>query len=121
MDKLMALIARMIHHYNQGGAGYTWLDAAVDTVDEHGYIILNQNGDGGGPAAIPINEEILTSARKLIAQLHELGSRLDTASEAELARIDEARAEINEILAGEFEQLLLEAGLVQPFVTGEGS
>ena len=59
MDELMALIARMIRHYHEGGAGYTWLDAAIDMVGEHGYVILNQNGDGHGPAAILINDETL--------------------------------------------------------------
>ena len=121
MDELMTLIARMIRHYREGGACYTWLDAAIDIVGEHGYRILSDNGDADGPVAILANDETLASARKLIAQLHELDSQGDTASEAELASTDEARAEINEVLADVFEQLLLEAGLIEPFVTGESS
>ena len=113
MDGLMTLIAWMIHHYREGGVGYTWLDAAIDVLGEHGYVILNQNGDGDEPATFFVNDETLASTRKLIAHLHELGSRVDTASETELTRIDEARADINEILAEVFEQLLLEAGLVE--------
>ena len=63
----------------------------------------------------------MASARKLIGQLYELDSRVDTVTEAEMVRIDESRADISEILPGVFEQLLLEAGLVQPLVSSEGS
>lgn len=49
-----------------------------------------------------------------------MGERVDTATPAELSKIDEARADINEILADVFEQMLLEAGLVQPLVASEG-
>ena len=90
-------------------------------VGDHGYTILSDNGDGDGPAAILINDETLTSARKLIARLYELGARIDRAGPEELAEIDGQRADINEILAGVFEQLLLEAGLVEPPVVSEDS
>jgi hypothetical protein len=102
-------------------SGYTWLDAAINAVGDHGYTILSDNGDGDGPAAILINDETLASARKLIGQLYELGERVDTATPVELAKIDKARADINEVLADVFEQLLLEAGLVQPLVSSEDS
>ena len=121
MDEALALVAQMIRNYDRGGSGYTWLDAMIDVVGERGYTILSDNGDSDGPVAIFINDETLASARKLIAQLHELDSQGDTASEAELASTDEAGAEINEVLADVFEQLLLEAGLIEPFVTGESS
>jgi hypothetical protein len=103
------------------GTTYTWLDVPVDVAGEQGYAILGSNGDRGEPATILINDKTLASARKLIGQLRELGSRVDTASEAELANADEARVDINEILAGEFEQLLLKAGLVEPLVASEGA
>ena len=32
---LMGLIGEMGRHYHQGGAGYAWLDAALDVVGEH--------------------------------------------------------------------------------------
>ena len=121
MDELVTLIARMVHHYNQGGAGYTWLDAAIDVVGEHGNVILNQNGDGGGTAAIFINDATLKNVHQLYDKLSELGSKIDTATQHELTGIDEARADISEVLADVFEQLLLEAGLVQPLVASEGS
>jgi hypothetical protein len=120
-NELASLVGQMCHHYIRGESGYTWLDAALDVVGEHGYTILSDNGDGDGPAAILINDETLASARKLIDQLYELGERVDTATPAELAKIDESRADINEILADVFEQLLLEAGLIQLLVTREGS
>jgi len=83
-------------HCRQGGAGYTWLDAALDVVGEHGYTILSDNGVGDDPAAILINDEALASARKLIGQLYELGERMDTAAQYELTKIDEQRADITE-------------------------
>ena len=89
MDDALALVAQMIRNYNRGGSGYTWLDAMIDVVGERGYTILSDNGDADGPVAIFINDETLASTRKLISQLHELGSRVDTASEADLARIDD--------------------------------
>ena len=46
---------------------------------------------------------------------------MDTATPAELAKIDESRADINEVLADVFEQLLLEADLVEPLVVSEDS
>ena len=79
MDELATLIARMIHHYRDGGAGYTWLDAAIDMVGEHGYVILSQNGDGKGPAVILINDETLGSTRQLIERLRQIGQEVDDA------------------------------------------
>ena len=52
---------------------------------------------------------------------YELGERIDAATPAELARIDESRVGTHGILADVFDQLLLEAGLVQPLVSSEGS
>ena len=120
-NELSELVGRMCYRYIRGESGYTWLDALLDVVADHGYTILSGNGDGDGPAAILINDETLDSARKLIGQLYELGEGMDTATPAELAKIDESRADINEVLADVFEQLLLEAGLVEPLVASEGS
>ena len=101
--------------------GENWLDAAADVAGDHGYTILCSNGDGDGPAAILIEDETLSSARKLIGRLYELGARIDKAGPEELAGIDGQRADIDEVLAGVFEHLRLEAGLVEPLVTGERS
>lgn len=111
-NELMSLIAQMGRHYRQGGPGYTWLDTALDVVGEHGYIVLRDNGGGDRPAAILINDETLDYVRQLIHQQRELGKMVDRATGAGLARIDEARATIAEALADVFEQLLLEAGLL---------
>jgi hypothetical protein len=119
-NELSELVGQMCRHYIRGESGYTWLDALLDVVGDHGYTILSDSGDGDGPAAILINDETLASAHKLIGQLYELGVQLDTATPAELARIDESRADINEVLADVLEQLLLEADLVQPLVSSEG-
>ena len=88
---------------------------------EHGYTILSDNGDGDGLAAIFINDETLVSARKLIGQLYELGNKIETAAPADVIKIDESRADINEVLADVFEPLLLAAGLVEPPVASEDS
>jgi hypothetical protein len=108
-------------HYRQGGAGYTWLDAALDVVGEHDYTILSDVGDGDGPAAILIDGERLDLVRQLIHQQHALGKMVDGATEVGLARIDDVRTTVAEALADVFEQLLLEAGLVESLVVSRGS
>ena len=63
---LSELVGQICKRYIRGGSGYTWLDATLDVVSDHGYTILSDNGDGDGPAAIFINDETLVSTRKLI-------------------------------------------------------
>jgi len=121
MDELMTLIARMVRHYNQGGAGYTWLDAMIDVVGEHGYTILSDNGDGDGPAAVPINDETLGSTRQLIERLRQIGQAVDTATGSDLDELDEEAGEIDGILSDLLVSLLVDAGLVEPLIVDEGS
>ena len=120
-NELMGLIGEMGHHYRQGGAGYTWLDAMIDVVGEHGYTILSDNGDDDGPAAIFINDETLASTRKLIDRLREIGQQIDGATSSDLDELDEETAEIDGILSDLLVSLLVDAGLVEPLVVGEGS
>jgi hypothetical protein len=120
MDELMTLIARMIHHYHEGGVGYTRLDAAIDTVGEHGYTILSENGDADGPAAVFINDETLKSTRQLIERLRQIGAATETAISGNLEELDEKAAVTHETLSDLFTAALVDNGLVEPFVTSEG-
>jgi len=121
MDELVTLIARMIRHYHEGGVGYTWLDAAIDVVGEHGYIILNQDGDGDGSAAVPINDEMLGSTRQLIERLRQIGQAVDTATGSDLDELDEEAGEIDGILSDLLVSLLVDAGLAEPPAVSDDS
>jgi hypothetical protein len=120
MDELMTLIAQMIRNYNQGGAGYTWLDAAIDTVGEHGYTTLSDNGDCDRPTAILINDATLGSTRQLIERLRQTGAATETAISGNLEELDEKAAVTHETLSDLFTAALVDNGLVEPFVTSEG-
>ena len=121
MDGLTALVALMILHYREGGADYTWLDAAIDVLGEHGYVILSQNGDGGGPAAILINNGTLGSNRQLISRLRQIGAAMQTAVSGNLEEPDEEAADLHEALSDLFTAALVDNGLAEPFVPSEGS
>ena len=120
-NELMGLIAQMAYHCRQGGAGYTWLDAMIDVVGEHGYVILNQNGDSDGPTAILINDATLGSTRQLIERPRQIGVATEMASGGNLAELDEEANMIHEILNALLIELLVEASLVQPLVVDEYS
>ena len=119
-DSLQSIIMQMGRHYRQAGAGYTWLDAALDVVGEHGYTILSDNGGGDEAVAIFINDETLASTRELIDRLRQIGQAVDTATGSDLERLDEEAAEIDGILSELLVSLLVDAGLVEPLVAGEG-
>jgi hypothetical protein len=121
MDEALALVAQMIRNYNWGGSGYTWLDAMIDVVGEHGYTILSDNGDGDGPAAIFINDETLASTRELVDRLRQIGQAVDSATGSDLDELDEEAAEIDGILSDLLVSLLVDAGLVEPLVVSEDS
>ena len=121
MDELMALIARMVHHYREGGAGYTWLDAAIDVVGEHGYTILSDNRDADGSAAILINDETLESTRQMIERLRHIGADTETVTGCGLAELDEEAGVLREALSDLLIELLVEADLVQPLVASQAS
>ena len=59
---------------------------------------------------------VLEQARATVARLREIGAQVDRTFAAEVARLDEETAELREVLAGAFETLLENAGLVEPLV-----
>jgi len=70
---------------------------------------------------IQIPEEAISYARVLVDELHETGAAVDIANWGQMAKVDENAGELNEALADLFIAVLVDNGLVEPFVTGEGS
>jgi hypothetical protein len=70
---------------------------------------------------IQIPEEAINYARVLVDELRETGAAVDTTNSGQMAKVDENAGELNEALADLFIAVLVDAGLVEPLVTSEGS
>jgi hypothetical protein len=69
---------------------------------------------------IQIPEEAISCARVLVEELRETGAAVDTANWGQMAKVDENAGELNEALADLFIAVLVDNGLVEPLIAGEG-
>ncbi len=63
---------------------------------------------------LTIKESALAGLRRYYERLRELGEQIDTAGPAELVAIDEELTDLRFILADSLEQILTQAGLLEP-------
>jgi hypothetical protein len=70
---------------------------------------------------VEIPEAGVRHACHLVEQLREIGRSVDTAQWGEVAKTDEEVGDCNEALADLFTAVLVDSGLIEPFVTSEGS
>jgi hypothetical protein len=83
-------------------------------LERHGYTVIK-------PATIALSPETLEGARGLIKRLREIGEAAETVTGSNLAELDEEASVLHETLSDLPIELLVEAGLVEPPITGEGS
>jgi hypothetical protein len=93
--------------------GENWLDVMASELEQHGYTVTK-------PVAITLSPETLEGARGLVERLREVGQATETATGSDLAELDEEASVLHETLSDLLVELLVEAGLVEPLVTGEG-
>jgi hypothetical protein len=94
--------------------GEDWLDVMASELERHGYTITK-------PMTITLSPETLEGTRGLIERLREIGEAAETATGSEfLAELDEGASVLHETLSDLLVELLVEAGLVEPLVTGKG-
>jgi hypothetical protein len=94
--------------------GENWLDVMASELERQGHTVTK-------PATITLSPETLEGARGLIERLREIGKAAETATGPVLAELDEEASVLHETLSDLLIELLVEAGLVEPLVTGEGS
>jgi hypothetical protein len=94
--------------------GENWLDVMASELERHGYMVTK-------PATITLSLETLEGARGLIERLREVGEAAETATGSDLAELDEEASVLHKTLSDLLIGLLVEAGLVEPLITGEGS
>jgi len=73
------------------------------------------------PVTIRMPRETLEGTCNAIMRLREIGEATETATGYALAELDEEASVLHEILSDLLTFLLVDAGLVEPLVTGEGS
>jgi hypothetical protein len=94
--------------------GENWLDAMTGELEQHGYTVIK-------PATITLSPETLEGARGLIERLREVGEAAETATGPALAELDEEASVLHETLSDLLIELLVDSGLVEPLIAGEGS
>jgi hypothetical protein len=92
--------------------GENWLDVMVNALEQHGYTVTR-------PVAITLSPETLEGARGLAKRLREIGKATETATGPALAELDEEASVLHETLCDLLIELLVDASLVKPLVTGE--
>jgi hypothetical protein len=93
--------------------GENWLDVMASELERHGYMVTK-------PATITLSLETLEGARGLIERLREVGEAAETATGSDLAELDEEASVLHKTLSDLLIGLLVEAGLVEPLIAGEG-
>jgi hypothetical protein len=95
--------------------GENWLDVMASELEQHGYTVIRAT-------TITLSSETLEGVRGLIERPREVGEAAETATGSDLAVLDEeASVVLHETLSDLLIELLVEAGLVEPLVTSEGS
>ena len=92
--------------------GENWLDVMASELEQHGYTVIK-------PATITLSPETLEGARGLIERLREVGEAAEIATGPALAGLDEEASVLHETLCDLLIELLVDASLVKPLVTGE--
>jgi hypothetical protein len=104
-------IARPVLAYQMGE---NCLDVMADELEQRGYMVIK-------PATIALSPQTLEGARGLIERLREVGEAAETATGSDLAELDEEASVLHETLSDLLIELLVEVGLVEPLIIGEGS
>jgi hypothetical protein len=104
-------IARAALAYQRGE---NWLDVMASGLERYGYTVTK-------PATLTLSPETLEGARGLIERLREVGELSETATGPALAELDEEASVLHETLSDLLIGLLVDAGLVEPLIAGEGS
>jgi hypothetical protein len=94
--------------------GENWVDVMASELEQHGYTVTK-------PVAITLSPETLEGARGLIERLREVGKAAGTATGHALTELDEEASVLHETLSDLLVELLVEVGLVEPLIAGEGS
>jgi hypothetical protein len=94
--------------------GENWLDVMASELEQHGYTVIK-------PTTITLSPETLEGACGLIKRLREVGEAAETATGSDLAELDEEASVLHETLSDLLIELLVEVGLVEPLIIGEGS
>jgi hypothetical protein len=94
--------------------GENWLDVMADELEQRGYTVIR-------PVTITFSPETLEGTRKLVDRLREIGEAATTAMHGDLVELDEEASVLHETLSDLLIGLLVEAGLVEPLITSEGS
>jgi hypothetical protein len=94
--------------------GENWLDVMASELEQQGYMVIR-------PATITLSPETLEGVRGLIERLREIGEATPTATHGDLVELEEEASVLHETLSDLLIELLVEAGLVEPLITGEGS
>jgi hypothetical protein len=92
--------------------GENWLDVMASELEQHGYKVVK-------PATVTLSPETLEGARGLAKRLREIGKATETATGPALAELDEEASVLHETLCDLLIELLVDASLVKPLVTGE--
>jgi hypothetical protein len=92
--------------------GEDWLDVMADALEQHGYTVTK-------PVAITLSPETLEGTRGLIERLREIGEATEAATGHALTELDEEASVLHETLSDLLIELLVDASLVKPLVTGE--
>jgi hypothetical protein len=110
-SRLPDAIARAALAYKMGE---NWLDVMASGLEQHGYTVIK-------PATLTLSPETLEGARGLIERLREVDEASETATGPALAGLDAEASVLHETLGDLLVVLLVDAGLVEPLITGEGS
>jgi hypothetical protein len=94
--------------------GENWLDVMASELEQHGYTVIKS-------AMLTLSPEILEGARGLIERLREVGEASETTTDRALAGLDAEASVLHETLFDLLIGLLVDAGLVEPLIAGEGS
>jgi len=94
--------------------GENWLDVMADALEQRGYTVIK-------PATITLSPETLEGTRGLIGRLREVGKATASYTGTALAGLDEETSVLHETLSDLLIGLLVDAGLVEPLIAGEGS
>jgi hypothetical protein len=94
--------------------GENWLDVMASELERHGDTVIK-------PATITLSPETLESVCGLIERLREIGEAAETATGPALAELDEEASVLHETLSDLLIGLLVDSGLVEPLIAGEGS
>ena len=94
--------------------GENWLDVMASELEQHGYTVIK-------PTTIALSLETLEGARGLVERLREVGEASETATGPALVGLEAEASVLHEILSDLLIGLFVDAGLVEPLITGEGS